>query len=120
MRASDDFLIRVQADWNGWRNAEVRINDLSDVHWLQPHGAPHPLVHGYIACSTIATGDIPHGCDRRTAPHRLLVCILKRHTIATVYAELTRRADEGRTLHWTDRAVAGVQRGSTPVDARRR
>lgn len=120
MRANDDFLIRVQSEWNGWRNAEVRVNDLSDVHWFQPNGAPHALVHGYLACSTIAAGDLPHGCDRRSAPHRLLVCILKRHTIATVYAELVRRADERRAQRWTDRALPGVRRDSTPVDTGRR
>ena len=120
MRASDDMLIRVQSEWDGWRNAEVRLGDLRGVHWFQPTRAPHALVHGYIACSDIVIGDIPHDCDRRSVPHRLLVCILKRHTIATVYTELARRADERRTWHWTDAAVAGVQRCSTPVDTRRR
>jgi len=109
MQASAEMVIRVQSEWNGWRNAEVRLGDLRDVHWFQPTRAPHPLVHGYILCSNIVTGDIPHDCDRRSAPHRLLVCILKSHTIATVYADLARRADERRTLHCTDPAVADLQ-----------
>ena len=109
MRASDDMLIRVQSEWNGWRNAEVRLGGLRDVHWFQPTRAPHALVHGYILCSNIVIGDLPHDCDRRSAPHRLLVCILKSHTIATVYADLARRADERRTLHCTDPAVADLQ-----------
>lgn len=116
MRASDERVIRVQSAWNGWRSAEVRLSDIREVHWFQPTRAPRALVHGYMFCSNIVTGEIPHDCDRRTAPHRLLVCILKSHTIVTVYAELARRADERRTLHWTDAAVAGVQRRSTPVD----
>jgi hypothetical protein len=119
MRASDEMVIRVQSEWNGWRNAEVRLADLRDVHWFQPTRAPHALVHGYILCSNIVIGDIPHDCDCRSAPHRLLVCILKTHTIATVHAELARRADERRMLHWSDAAVADVQRRSTPVDTRR-
>jgi hypothetical protein len=120
MRASDELLIRVQSAWNGWRNAEVRLGDLRDVHWFQPPRAPHALVHGYIVCSNIVIGDIPHDCDRSSAPHRLRVCILKSHTIATVYAELARRADQRRPLPWTEAADAGVRRGSTPVDTRRR
>jgi hypothetical protein len=96
MRAYDDVLIRVHSEWNGWRNAEVRLGDLRDVYWFQPNGAPHAIVHGYISCSNIVMGDVPHECDRRS-PHRLLVCILKSHTIRTVYAELARRADEQRT-----------------------
>jgi hypothetical protein len=98
MRAYDDMLIRVQPDWNGWRNAEVRMGDLQYVHWVQPKRAPRALVHGYISCSNIVIGDIPHDCDRGSAPHRLLVCILKRHTIPAVYEELARRADEQPTL----------------------
>jgi hypothetical protein len=120
MRAPDEMVIRVHSEWNGWRNAEVRLDDLQDVHWFQPAGAPHALVHGYIFCSDIVVGDIPHVCDRKSAPHRLRVCILKRHAIASVYAELARGADERRTLPWTEAAVAGVRRGSAPAAARRR
>lgn len=97
MRAYDDMLIRVHAQWNGWRNAEVRVGDLHEVYWFQPGGAPQAIVHGYISCSNIVSGDIPHDCKRRSPAHRLLVCILKRHAIPGVYAELARRADETRS-----------------------
>jgi hypothetical protein len=92
------MLIRVHAQWDEWRNADVRLADLRDVQWLQPARAPHALVHGYISCSSIVTGDIPHHCDRPSAPHQLLVCVLKRHTIPHIYAELARRAHERQTL----------------------
>ena len=120
MQASAEMVIRVQSEWNGWRNAEVRLGDLRDVHWFQPTRAPRALVHGYILCSSIMIGDIPHDCDRRSAPHRLLICILKSHTIATVYAELARRADERRPLHETHAPVAEVGRRSTSVNTRGR
>jgi len=107
MPAHDEMLIRVHSAWDGWRNAEVRLGDLRDVHWFQPPRAPHALVHGSISCSSITTGDIPHDCDRRSAPHRLLVCILKKHTIPTVYAELARRADERQTWRPDRSAVSG-------------
>lgn len=93
MQAHDEVVICVQSEWNGWRTAEVRLRDLHSVHWLQPRHAPQPLVHGYISCTNIVTGDVPHDCDRTSAPHRLLVCVLKRHTIPTAHAELARRAD---------------------------
>lgn len=105
MPAHDDMLIRVQSAWDGWRNAEVRLGDLHDVHWFRPTRAPRALVHGYISCSNIATGDIPHDCDRRSAPHRLQVCILKSHTIPVVYAEFARRADDQQTLRQEQRAM---------------
>jgi hypothetical protein len=93
MPAHDDMLIRVQSEWKGWRIAEVRLGDLQAVHWCQPSQAPHPLVHGYILCTDIVTGDIPHDCDRTAAPHRLRVCVLKRHSLPAAFAELVRRAD---------------------------
>ena len=93
MGAYDDMLIRVQSNWNGWRSANVRFCDLHDPHWFQPTSAPKALVHGYISCSDIVAGSVPHDCDDRSAPHRLHVCILKRHTIPALYAELARQAD---------------------------
>ena len=38
-------------------------------------------------------GDIPHECNHSDAPHRLHVCVLKKHTIASIHEELSRRAD---------------------------
>jgi hypothetical protein len=93
MRAEDALLIPVQRDWNGWRTVEVRLADLQNVHWLQPRGAPRPLVHGYVSCRSIATADIPHDCNPADAPHQLLVCVVKRHAVASAYMELARRAD---------------------------
>jgi hypothetical protein len=115
MQAYDDILIRVHAEWNGWRNAEVRVSDLHEVYWFQPDGAPRALVHGYISCSNIVTGDVPHDCNRRSTAHRLLVCILKRHAIPAVYADLARRADAERTLPSGTRDGWTARRCSTPV-----
>lgn len=89
----DETLIRVHRDWNGCRTAEVRSGDLEQIHWFQPRGAPRPLVHGFVSCASTVSGDIPHECNRDDAPHRLVVCVLKKHTVLSVYAELTRRAD---------------------------
>ena len=93
MSADHDTLIQVHDEWKGWRTAEVRVDDLESVHWFQPGEAPHPLVHGYILCTRIVTGAIPHRCEGQGSPHRLLVCVLKRHTLPTVFEELARRAD---------------------------
>jgi hypothetical protein len=116
MEGRDEMLIRVQSEWNGWRHAEVRLSDLHNVHWFQPGQAPHPLVHGYISCTKLVTGDVPHDCDRASVPHRLLVCILKRHAIPGVYAELARRADEQRLLLPT---AQGVSAGTNKISSQR-
>ena len=98
MPAYDEVLIRVQSEWNGWRSAEIRLRDLQSVHWFQPDEAPHPLLHAFILCTNLVSGDIPHDCDRTPPPHRLLVCVLKRHTTPSTYAHIARRADEQRTF----------------------
>ena len=92
---SSDTVICVQGKWDGWKTAEVRLRNLQDVHWSQPTGAPRPLAHGYILCSDIIAGEVPHACDG-ALPHRLHVCVLKRHSAPTVYAEIARRAEDRR------------------------
>jgi hypothetical protein len=86
-------VIRVQREWNAWRTAELSIDDLEEIHWLQPAGAPHALLHAYVSCARLANTDVPYDdCLRTPGPHRVLVCVLKRHHIPSVYAEIERRA----------------------------
>ena len=117
MAEYDEMLIRVQAAWNDWRAAEVRLGDLCDVHWRHPSDAPHALVHGYISCSRIVTGDLPHWCDEASAPHRLRVCVLKRHTLPVAYAELLRRAGAQRASVAERDRIAVVRRHDRHVQA---
>jgi hypothetical protein len=94
MKSEQEALIRVHGAWNGWRTAEVRLADLEHIHWLQPDRAPRQLVHGHILCRDLVSGDIPHECEGTPGPHRLLVCVIKNHNTAAVYAEVARRADD--------------------------
>ena len=119
MLADKGLLVRVQERWDGWHSAEVRLGDVRDVHWLQPDHAPHPLVHAGISCADIVSGDIPHVCDPESAPHLLLVCILKKHALPSVYAELARRADQntaGAGLARSAAAGADVPYGIARAD----
>ncbi len=87
-------LIRVYDQWDGWHCAEVRIDDFMGVHWFQPPGAPHRLVHGFILCTSVVTGHIPHDCEGGSVPHRLLVCVVKKQTAPTAFEDLVRRAEQ--------------------------
>ena len=89
---SDSVLVRVHVTWDGWRSAEVRIDSLQQVHWRQPVRAPHELLHAFVSCADLVSGDVAHICDAASAPHQLLVCLLKKHVLPTAYVELTRRA----------------------------
>jgi hypothetical protein len=92
MRANYATVVQVRDAWRGCRTAEVDVNDLEDVHWWQPPGAPRSIVHAYVLCSRL-TGDIPHDCTTKRQPHRLRVCVLKRSVAPSVHDELARRAD---------------------------
>jgi len=94
MRADEDLRISVTASWKDWRSARVRIVDLQDVHWHQPSGAPHPLVHAYIACTEVADGEFAHVCEETLTPHHLRVCVLKSHNLPAVYALLAGQASQ--------------------------
>ncbi|HJZ76859.1 MAG TPA: hypothetical protein VKE51_34235 [Vicinamibacterales bacterium] len=84
-------LVPVRCSWNAWQTAEVRLGDLEGIHWYQPAGAPRPLVHAYVDCTKMR-GLIAHDCQKTPAPHRLLVCVLKRHLAPPAYSELVRLA----------------------------
>ena len=84
-------LVVVQGEWNGWRTAVVRASDLDSPHWSQPAGAPRPLLHAYVPCGSIVSGEIQHQCG--PAPHRLHVCVLKKHTAPALFEALARIAN---------------------------
>jgi hypothetical protein len=90
----DNRTVVVQRDWNGWRTATVLMEDLQDVHWFQPRGAPRPLIHAHVCCSKILSGEIPHDCAPTPVPHRVRVCVLKSHTAQRVFEKLAGLADE--------------------------
>jgi hypothetical protein len=98
MRADASTLVIVQREWDGWRTAQVRLGDLEDVHWFQPPRAPRALIHAYVNCSSIVSGELPHECRQGSEPHRLLVCVIKIHTAPWIYDELASRANS-RTVN---------------------
>jgi hypothetical protein len=104
--ADRETLVVVQREWNGWRTAMVMLTDLEDVRWLQPNGAPRPLIHAYVSCSKLQSGDLQHDCDLMSAPQRLLVCVLKSHTAPYVFENLARLASKADARQMPDRSVA--------------
>jgi hypothetical protein len=90
----DHLQVVVHREWNGWRTAMVEVGDLEDVHWFQPKGAPRPLIHAYVQCTRIRSGEIEHDCHLTAPPHTLLVCILKSQTASCVFEKLSSQADE--------------------------
>jgi hypothetical protein len=92
MTIDDGMLVQVRVAWNAWQTAEVHVADLTDIHWRQPTGAPRPLVHAYVDCTKVVSGEIPHACVDHATAHRLLVCVLKRSSAQSAYDQLVRLA----------------------------
>jgi hypothetical protein len=92
MRINEEALVPVQLEWNAWKVAEVRFGDLEDIHWLQPSGAPRPLLHAFVRPAKVACVSLPNHPDADVMPERLRVCVLKCHTIAETYLALASRA----------------------------
>jgi hypothetical protein len=100
----NEVLVVVQREWNGWHKAFVRLRDLQNIHWLQPNGAPNPLVHAYVPCTSIVEGDLhmeedAHHDWQGIAAPPILVCILKCHNTAPAYEEIVHRADQRNALN---------------------
>ena len=92
MLGHDEMLVQVRCAWNAWRTAEVRVSDLEKIHWLQPAGAPRPLLHAYVDCNKLVSGRIPHDCGGASSPHKLLICVLKRYAMPQAYSDLAQQA----------------------------
>jgi hypothetical protein len=112
MNVTVETRIHVRDTWNGWLGAEVRVDDLKDVHWSQPAGAPRPILHGYVLCTQMH-GRIPHECDAADRPHWLLVCVLRHCVSPSAYAELVRRASLRPTSSWS---VVNRSSGCSPIE----
>jgi hypothetical protein len=73
------------------------------------------MIHAHVSCTEIASGELAHICDPMTAPHRILVCVLRSHNIPSAYAELARRADQANhaspPAHIANSSVLAASRG---------
>lgn len=117
MQAVDPAFVRVHAEWDGWQSAEVRLEDLHHIQWLQPARAHRAFLHGYVSCARIVAGDIPHNCGATTGPHTVLVCVLKSQNIPSLFAKIAQSA-EGTAAHPVRQAIPTPHRAAPPGPSR--
>ena len=94
---SEELTIVVRRQWNDWREAVYRINDISGLHWSEVSGgvqavAPRPFLHGYVMCDGMTSGELAHSGTHGNCPHRIKVCILKGRNTQEVYQRLAAQA----------------------------
>jgi hypothetical protein len=86
-------LVRVRRDWNdARREALFRLDQLRDFHWTDTAGgtgrkAPVQLLHAYVWCSDMISGDLAHSCEHGPGPHNIKICV-PNGTNAEVWREI--------------------------------
>jgi hypothetical protein len=78
-------------EWRGWEVTEVQANELSQLHWYHPPGAPRELLHAYVNAARVSA----LGPNQGDNPVR--VVILKTDTTPDLYADLLRQLEQPAT-----------------------
>jgi len=84
-------LVRVRRQWNDYRVALYRIEDVTGAHWDQVSGgvqakAPRYFIHAYVRCNGMVEGELPHsGLHAGPCPHTIKVVIVKKDNAPEVY-----------------------------------
>lgn len=79
--AAEQF-VRVRRQWNDYRIARYRADDVTGIRWDNVSGgvqAPTPqyFLHGYVWCNGMVEGELAHSCAHGYGPHNIKVCILQ-------------------------------------------
>jgi hypothetical protein len=95
-RASDKGIVWVRRQWNDYRDAAYRIEDVSGWRWSYVSGgvnapAPRPFVHAYVSCDGMIEGELAHSCAHRRGPHCIKVCVTKKMN-KKIWSEIERLA----------------------------
>ncbi len=97
MSEARDKLVVVRRQWNDYRTATYRLDNVWDPKWRTVSGgvnamAPQPFIHARVWCNQMIKGDLAHSCGHGPPPHEILVCVVKRDNEPDVFAELERMA----------------------------
>ncbi len=97
MSEARDKLVVVRRQWNDYRTATYRLDNVWDPKWRTVSGgvnamAPQPFIHARVWCNQMIKGDLAHSCGHGPPPHEILVCVVKRDNEPDVFAKLERMA----------------------------
>lgn len=88
----ENTIVRIRRQWNDYRIAELKIEDLTQLSWDNfPGGvlakAPQYFIHGYCYCDDVM-GELGHSCTHGSPPHWIMVCVVKKDNEKQVYERL--------------------------------
>ena len=93
-----DDRVWVRRQWNDYRDALYKIDDVDGLHWRSVSGglnlrSPRPFLMGYVWCDGMLMGELAHSCRHGRGPHKILVCIPKKTNSVEVFVELALGAE---------------------------
>ena len=91
----------VRRQFNDWRTATYRVDDLSDLHWSDVSGgvrarANREYLCGYVFCDAAIEGELAHSCRHGEGPHQIKVCVVKGDNTKATYAGLLACMEEAQ------------------------
>jgi hypothetical protein len=93
-------LIKVRRRWNDNNVSEVPLEALWDFHFRNDVGGvcgafPRAFLSAHVWCDRAPPNVLSHVCNKDTAPHDLVACILPSDNTAEVYDSLRIKAMGG-------------------------
>src|SRR5690349_21212011 len=97
MSENEVLFVWARRQWNDYRAAKFRLDDVSGLHWSDTSGgvrarSPHPMIYGYVSCYAVLEGELSHSCRHGRGPHYIKVCFTKKDNDLPSFSELSNRA----------------------------
>jgi hypothetical protein len=112
--------ITIRRQWNDWRKATVRLQDLWGFHCDDTSGgvrarSSQMFLHAYIWCTAPMEGEISHSCRHGKPPHEIKVCITKADNTKAEYAAAVAKLElEAQARRKREAKHAASRHGAAP------
>ncbi len=92
-----DATVRVRRQWNDFREATYRLDDIGPTEWRQTSGgvgarSPYPGLYTWVSCDGAVGGEVAHSGTHGPCPHTIRVVINRKDNDAKVFDVLASRA----------------------------
>lgn len=79
----NEHYILVRRQYNDYKAAKYRLNDLTGLHWDKVSGGVKAIaikyfIFGFVMCNEALEGKVAHSCSHGSYPHSIKVCALKK------------------------------------------
>lgn len=63
-------------------------------HWSEVSGgvharSPYAMIHGYMSCDALISGDLAHSCRHGRGPHSIKICVVRKDNDPAVFKQVS-------------------------------